>query len=291
MKYKYQYGLKSPVDDAAVERAFHVKDDVLFFQQAEDIQAFKLLVGNGGDAGVELLAGQLVHHLDTVFVLHDGRVGPGVVDGDVEVVFLQCLVDVDDLGVAHVGAVLLEGETKDEDVALQNLNAFLQHQLDGLGGNVFTHAVVHSTPGKDNLGIVTITLGALGQIIRVDTDTMATHQSRTERQEVPLGACGFQHVEGVDAHLVENLRKLVHEGDVDVALRVLNHLGSLSNLHGRGEMGAGGNDAAVDFIDISANLRRGSRSHFLDMLHGVEFVARVDAFGAVAAVEVDVHLR
>ena len=89
---------------------------MLLLQQAKDIQSLKLLMSNGCDAGVKLLLGQLVGDLDAIFMLHNGGVGPWVIDSDIEVVLLQSLVDVDDLGVAYVGAVLFESEAKDEDI-------------------------------------------------------------------------------------------------------------------------------------------------------------------------------
>ena len=248
-------------------------------------------MSNSGDAGVELLLGQLVDYLDTIFLLHDGGVGPGVVDGDVEVVFLQGIVDVDDLRVADIGTVLLEGEAQNQDVAVEDLDAFLEHELDGLGGHIGSHAIVHSAASEDNLGVVAIALSALRQIIRVNANAVTTHQTGTEGQEVPLGASSLQHVKGVDAHSVEDLAQLVDESDVDVALAVLDDLGSFGNFHGRSKMSASTDDRTVDLVDILANLGGGARGDFLDMLDSVLLVTGVDALGAVASEEVDIHLH
>ena len=43
----------------------------------------------------------------------------------------------------------------------------------------------------------------------------------------------LQHLFGVDAHAVEDQRQLVDQRDVDVALRVLDHLGGLGDLDAR----------------------------------------------------------
>lgn len=125
MEFFNTWRLQTAVNNAAVEGALHVEDDVLVLQQGGNIEAFELLVSHGSHASVELLRWQLVHHLDAILMLHDGRIGPRVVNGDVEVVFLQGLVDVDHLGVAHIGAVLLEGETQDEDVAVEHLRTYI----------------------------------------------------------------------------------------------------------------------------------------------------------------------
>ena len=49
-------------------------------------------------------------YLHTILTLCDLGIGPGVVDGDVDIVLLERLDDVDHLRVAHIGAVLLEGK-------------------------------------------------------------------------------------------------------------------------------------------------------------------------------------
>lgn len=50
-------------------------------------------------------------YLHTIFTLCDLRIGPGVVDSDVDIVLTERLDYVDHLRVAHIGAVLLEGKT------------------------------------------------------------------------------------------------------------------------------------------------------------------------------------
>lgn len=91
-----------------------------------EIEAFEFLVGDGGDAGVEFLVyREFVDNVKTVFAFGDGGVCPGVEDGDVEVVFLEGFHNVDNLGVAYVGAVLLECEAHHKNMAAKYLYAFL----------------------------------------------------------------------------------------------------------------------------------------------------------------------
>ena len=73
-------------------------------------------------------------------------------------------------------------------------------------------------------------LRAMAEIIRIDADAVAADQPGVEAQEVPLRARRLEHVERGQAELAENLGDLVHEGDVDVALGVLDHLGRLGGL-------------------------------------------------------------
>jgi hypothetical protein len=56
---------------------------------------------------------------------------------------------------------------------------------------------------------------------------------------------------GIDADAVENDRQFVHQGDVQVALRVLDDLGGFGHLDARRRIDAGGDDA-VDLATLLA---------------------------------------
>ena len=56
----------------------------------------------------------------------------------------------------------------------------------------------------------------------------------SKRQEIPFRPRRVEHVPYADADLAEDLRDLVHEGDVDVALSVFDDLGGLGGLDRRG---------------------------------------------------------
>jgi hypothetical protein len=61
------------------------------------------------------------------------------------------------------------------------------------------HAVVDAAAGQDDLGVVADFLRLVGEVVRVDADAVAADQAGAEGQEVPLGAGGLQHLQGVDA--------------------------------------------------------------------------------------------
>ena len=61
-------------------------------------------------------------------------------------------------------------------------------------------------------------------------NAVAAYQSGFELEEVPLGTSGFKYILRIDAHPVEYLGQLVHEGNVDIALGVLDHLGGFGHL-------------------------------------------------------------
>lgn len=209
---------------------FDVEDDVVGFEEGADVEAFEFAVGDGCNSGVEFLTGgKFVDYSETVLALDGGGVGPGVEDGDIEVILFEGLDDVDDLGVAYVGAVFLECETEDEDVTVENLYAFFEHEFDDTVSDIDAHAVVHAATGEYDFGIIAIALCALCEIVRVDTDTVATDESGFEGKEVPLGGCGFENVGGVDAHKCEYFRQFIDERDVDVTLGVLDDFSGFCN--------------------------------------------------------------
>jgi hypothetical protein len=115
---------------------------------------------------------------------------------------------------------------------------------------------------------------------------VAADQAGLELEEVPLGAGRREHVAGVYAHALEDERELVHQGDVEVALGVLDHLGRLRDLDGGGAMDAGGDHALVDPRDDVEDLRVLAGHHLGDLGEGVFLVARVDALGRITDEEV-----
>ena len=251
--------LQSSVTFGRVAGSFDVEDDVFGFQHGSDVHAVELTVCHGGDGGVELFVfRQLVDNFKAIFTFYGLRISPRVEDGDVEIVLAEGFDNVNHLGVSHIGAVLLEGEAEDDDVAAEYLDALLEHELDDAVRHVGAHAVVHAASGKDYLRVVAVALSTLCQVIRIHADAVSADQSRLERQEIPFrGGCG-KHILRVDAHESEYLRQLVDEGDVDVALRVLYHLGGLGNLDGGREMRSGGDDAGIDPVHKLSDLRGGA---------------------------------
>jgi len=54
--------------------------------------------------------------------------------------------------------------------------------------------IVYSTTSKDNLRVIPFALGAMGQIIGVHSDAVAADETRREREEIPFGSGGGEHV-------------------------------------------------------------------------------------------------
>jgi len=85
---------------------------------------------------------------------------------------------------------------------------------------------------------------------------------------------------------VEDGRELVHEGDVEVALRVLDHLGRLGHLDRGRLVQACSDDRTVNGSDDVEGARVLPGNDLPDGLEAVRLVARVDALGGVADGEI-----
>ena len=125
-------------------------------------------------------------------------------------------------------------------------------------------------------------LGGAGEVVRVHADAVAAHQSGTEAQSVPLGVHAGKHLVGVDVHAVANHGDLVHKGDVDIPLAVLDHLDRLGGLDGGNGEGPCLDDDIVDLFDLPGALLVHAGDDLLDIGQGMNTVAGVDALRTVA---------
>ncbi len=124
------------------------------------------------------------------------------------------------------------------------------------------------------------------QIEGIDPDAVAADHAGTEVQEVPFGGRRFQYVVDRDAEAAEDHRDFVDEGDVDVALGVLDHLGGFRHLDAGGTVDAGAGDGAVDRRQPFRDLFGLAGDHLRDPGYGVFAVAGIDALRGVAQEEV-----
>jgi len=136
--------------------------------------------------------------------------------------------------------------------------AFMDHELYDALGDLFPHVVVQLTTGQDDFRVVAKLLGPLSEVVGIDSDAMPANEPRAERLEIPLGPGRFEDGIGINPHTMENHAELVDEGDVDIALGVLNDLGRFGNLDAGSQMRSCGDDRFVEGIDDFADL--GGRS-------------------------------
>ena len=282
--------LEPPVYLIRRQSGLDVVEDALGLAQGADggrSHGDELPMRHGEDDGVVGPGvGQRRQTIEPVFVLGLRPIDPGVINIDADAVLPQGVDDVHYLGVAQVGAVFLKGQAQDQDAAVTDADAALEHELDHGLRHMGAHAVVDAPAGEDDLGVMADGDGLVGEVVGVDADAVAADQARAEGQEVPFAAGGLQDLQGVDAELAEDQRQFVHQGDVEVALGVLDDLGRLGDADAAGHMGAGGDDLAVEGVDNGGDLGAGAAGDLFDGGQAVVGVAGVDALGAVAEVEV-----
>jgi hypothetical protein len=102
-----------------------------------------------------------------------------------------------------------------------------------------------------------------------------------EIHKIPFGRRRRQHIAGVNTELVEDSRQLVHEGDVEIALGILDHLGSLGHLDRWSTMNTGCHHRTIDVGDNveAALILRGYHLH--NRFKAMVFVTGIDALGRI----------
>src|SRR6056297_2699392 len=286
---KHQNTKSQPGIDLVVRQyVFEVVDDAVFGGPVADSgvgEFSEFVVGDGQGYGVVGGLFGLGDQVEAVFLSCFLGVGPGVVDVDFEVVVLQRLDDVDDSGVSEVRAVFLEGEAQDEDFCAGAVDALLCHQFDQFAGDVGAHAVVGAAAGQDHLGVEADVLGLVGQVVRVHADAVAADQTGAERQEVPLGAGGFEYRAGVQAQLAEQHGQFVDQTDIHVALGVFDDFCRLGDPDILRFVRSRRNDRGVESVNEISSLGGGAGGYFFYCWEAVFAVARIYSFGAVAGEE------
>src|SRR5579864_4388671 len=141
-----------------------------------------------------------------------------------------------------------------------------------------THVVIDPPAGEDDLRLMPDLDRPVREIEGVDPDAMSADQAGREAQEIPFRRCRVEHVMCGKTELLEDHRHFVDKGDVDVALRILDHLGSFRRLDALGHK-----DVAVGYRAVDAAQRFdhgvGLTGHHLgDTIHRVFAVSGVDAF-------------
>src|SRR5690606_25399621 len=208
------------------------------------------------------------------------------VDDGLDAEALELAQDVDHAAVAQVGHVLLEGQAENAHPRALDELAPAREELDRLLGHEGAHAVVDPPAREDHLRVVAHLLRLVREVVGIDADAVAADEPRREGEEVPLGARGGEHVLGPQAQAVEDHRQLVHEGDVEIALGVLDHLRGLRGADRGGAVHADGDDRAVDRGHALEGRLVFPGDHLGDALEGVFLVTGIDAFGRVAEEEI-----
>ena len=243
-------------------------------------------MGHGQNQGVQIAQFVQGHQLLPVFVQGFRRIGLGVADQHVHAVIPELAHHIHHAGIAQVRHVFLKGKAQNAHPRAADDPSAFDHPLDRAFGHVFAHIVVDPAPCQDHFRMKAQFLGLEGQVIGIHADAVAAHQAGPEGQEVPFAARRFQHLQGIDAQALENDGQFVHQGDVQVALGVLDDLGRLGHLDAGGAVDARPDHRAVD---LRQQVRRGlirAGNDFGDGFQGVNLVAGIDALRRIAHREV-----
>ena len=92
------------------------------------------------------------------------------------------------------------------------------------------------------------------QVVRIDADAVTADEPGRNFRKFHFVPAACEHVRRIDAHAVEDDRELVHQRDVEVALRVLDDLRGLGDLDRRRAVDARRDDAAVERGDALERL-------------------------------------
>jgi hypothetical protein len=170
--------------------------------------------------------------------LKAGRIDPRIVDVDQCMVAFEFPHQVDNSGVADVGTVLFERQPEYEYVRINDVDLALCHQTNDPVHHVFAHRVVDASAGENHLRVVTNLLRFERQVVRIDPDAMAAHQSRIKILEIPFCSRRRQNIPRINIELLEDRRQLVHESNIEIALGILDHFSSLGDFDRRRTMDA-----------------------------------------------------
>src|SRR6266852_6126729 len=246
----------------------------------------ELAVGDGNHHRVGRRQRLPGHEFHPVLVARCLGIGYRVVYKHLDAIAFQLVGHIDDVRVAQVGNVFLEGQPEHDDLRAFHGIAVADHVLDGLFGNELSHIVVDAPPGEDHLRVVAEHLRLVGEVIGVDADAVASDQAGAEREKVPFGSGRLENLEGIDAYAIEDDRQFVNQCDIQVSLSVLDDLGRFGDLDARDGVHAGLDYGAIEIDDLVERFGCIARDDLYDGLEPVFLVAGVDALGRVADIEI-----
>ena len=122
------------------------------------------------------------------------------------------------LGVTNVRTVFLERCTEEHDLRIPYLLSGKNELLYYLLTDVSGHVIVYLTACGYDPRMVSEPLGLIHEVIRIDTDTVSSDESRSESECIPLSVHRIDDLVRIDAHLVKCHRKLIDESYIDISL-------------------------------------------------------------------------
>ena len=123
------------------------------------------------------------------------------------------------------------------------------------------------------------------QIVGVDTNTVASNQTRPKREKIPFGACCLQNIKRINTQAVKNHRQFIHERNIKISLCVFNNLGRFSNFNRCRSMRARCHYLAIEPGYFIKRFRCIPGNHFDDCFQTMLLVSRINTLGRVANIK------
>ena len=128
--------LEATVHKLTRNKVFDIKNDGTLVLVFLEIKVLELVVTHAcDDGGIVLVGVNGGNELFAILVLNDSGISPWIIDVHLAAELLQFGSDIDNLGIAAVGAVFFEGNTQHEDIGILDLMVVLNHQLQRFVGN------------------------------------------------------------------------------------------------------------------------------------------------------------
>jgi hypothetical protein len=134
--------------------------------------------------------------------------------------------------------------------------------------------------------VISRLLRPIRQIIRVDANAVPAHRPGPEFEKVPFGGGCGQHVSRINPELVEDGGEFVHEGDIEIALRVLDDLYRFRDFDRWCLVQPGGDHRAINRRDDVKRTRVLPGNDLGDGLETMRLVAGLDTFQRIADGEI-----
>lgn len=219
-----------------------------------------------------------------------GRVGRDmrIVGDDSRFVVLERLDDFQGRGFAEIVDVCLVGHSQHADSrAVQGHFLVVQEvlqELDGIGW----HAVVDLAGDLEEAVVEAGLFGSLDEVVGVNRDAVAADAAGgiVSHESKWLGRGAVDDVLGIDAEDIEGFRELVHEGDIDVAERILDDLDCFGFADGFHRSDLGVDDGLVEIECLGEASGIEGADDTRDIRHIPFGIAGIDALRAVGDVDI-----
>ena len=199
---------------------------------------------------------------------------------------LEIKENIDSPRISDIRAVLFECHAQKIDLRMARIYVVSDHFLHHLLHHIARHAVIDATPCADDLRVVTQFLRLIDEIVRIDPDAVTSDQPRAKSERIPLRIHRFEHLIRIDMHQMEGDRKLIHEGDIDIALCILHELCRFCDQDRGNGINACFDDGAIDRFHRLQCLFIHPGNDLDDASQCMDLVARIDTLRRVADLEI-----